>query len=114
MQGTVEWGGYSPPGPPPMDPPLILPADKGNTTVVMKRSDYDDKMRGMLDDTTTYRKLWKDPTATQETRIVHKLLLLYNNWEIMKSIYKRIRPPGSCSPRIYYPKHISRRSCLGP
>ena len=53
---------------------VILPTDKGNATVVMKRSDYDEKMGGMLDDTTTYRKLWKDPTATQESRIVHKLL----------------------------------------
>ena len=38
-----------------------LPTYKGNATVMMKRSDYDDKMRGMLDHTTTYRKLWKDP-----------------------------------------------------
>ncbi len=28
---------------------VILPADKGNATVVMKRSDYDERMRGMLD-----------------------------------------------------------------
>ena len=27
---------------------VILPADKGNTMVVMKRSDYDEKVRGML------------------------------------------------------------------
>ena len=39
--------------------------------VVMKRSDYVERMRGMLDDTTTYRKLPKDPTATQEARIGH-------------------------------------------
>ena len=57
---------------------VILPADKGNATVVMKRSDYDEKMRGMLDDTTTYRKLPKDPTATQEARIVCTLLQLHN------------------------------------
>ena len=62
---------------------VILPPDKGNITVVMKRSDYNEKMRGMLDDTTTYRKLWKDPTATQEARIVHKLLQLHNR-EITK------------------------------
>ena len=54
---------------------VILPADKGNASVVM-RSDYDKKMRGMLDDTTTYKKL-KDPTATQETRMVHTLLYYY-------------------------------------
>ena len=62
-----------------------------------------EKMRGMLDDTTTFRKLRKDPTATQEARIVHKRLQLHNNGEITKSIYMyiRIRPSGSCPPRIH-------------
>ena len=99
---------------------MILPADKGNATVVM-RSDYDKKMRGMLDDTTTYKKL-KDPTATQETRIVRTLLQLHNNGELTKCIYNRIRPTGSSPPpRIYgLPKihkpHIPLRpivSCIG-
>ena len=80
---------------------VILPADKGNATVVMKKSDYDRRMRGMLDDTTTYRKLPKDPTATQEARIGRTLLKLHKNKEIPKSIYNRIRPSGSCPPRIY-------------
>ena len=74
---------------------VILPADKGN---VMRRSDYDEKMRGMLDDTTTYKKLKKDPTATQETRIVRTLLRLHNNGELTKCIYNRIRPTGSSPP----------------
>ena len=64
------------------------------------RSDYDKKMRGMLDDTTTYKKL-KDPTATLETRIVRTLLRIHNNEELTKRIYNRIRPTGSCPPRIY-------------
>ena len=62
---------------------VILPADKGNAMVVM-RSDYDEKMRGMLDDTTTYKKLKKDPTATQENRSVRTLLRLHNNGELTK------------------------------
>ena len=44
---------------------VILPADKGNATVDMKRSHYGEMVRGMLDDTTTYRNLWKNPTTTQ-------------------------------------------------
>ena len=75
---------------------VIVPANKGNATVVMKRSNYDEKIRGMLDDTTTYRKLWKDPIATQEARIVCKLLQLHSNGEITKNIYNRIRPSVSC------------------
>ena len=56
---------------------MILPADWGNATVMMKRSDYDEKMGGILDDTTAYRKLRKGPTTTQEARIVCKLLQLH-------------------------------------
>ena len=74
---------------------VILPANKGNAMVMTKRSDYDEKIRGMLDNTTTYRKLRMDPTATQEARIVCKLLQLHNG-EITKSIYNRSRPSGSC------------------
>ena len=74
---------------------MILPANKGNA-MLMKRTDYDKKMRGILDDTTTYRKLRKDPTATQEARILRTLLQLHNNREITKSIHNRIRPSGSC------------------
>ena len=92
---------------------VILPANKGNATVVM-RSDYDEKMRGMLDDT-TYKKL-KDPTATQETRIVRTLLRLHNNGELTRCIYNRIRPTGSSPPLGYmdYPKYTNHTSHSGP
>ena len=47
---------------------VILPADKGNTTVMITREEYDRKMRGMLN-TATYKRLKKDPTATQEGKL---------------------------------------------
>ena len=59
---------------------VILPTDKGNATVVMKRSDYDEKTRGMLDDTTTYRKLRKDPTATQDTQNSSQTAIAAQQW----------------------------------
>ena len=43
---------------------MILPADKGNATVMMRRCDYDRKMEEILG-TGTYKKLRGDPTATQ-------------------------------------------------
>jgi hypothetical protein len=46
----------------------ILPAVKGNTTVVLDRSEYDE-MRALID-TPTYRKLTKDPATTQETKVL--------------------------------------------
>jgi hypothetical protein len=47
---------------------VILPADKGNVTVVMDRSQYDEKMRVLLDDP-AYRKLKGDPTSKFEANI---------------------------------------------
>nr|XP_022912150.1 uncharacterized protein LOC111423134 [Onthophagus taurus] len=47
---------------------VVLPADKGNATVVMDRKEYDDKMMNLLDPV-TYRKIKKDPTD----KIVRKM-----------------------------------------
>ena len=41
----------------------MLPADKGNTTVVMNTSDYKKKIKNLLSDK-AYKKLDKDPTNT--------------------------------------------------
>ena len=80
---------------------VILPADKGNATVVMTRGDYDSKMRGMLD-TTTYRRLKKDPTATQEAKLSQRLKGLEKDGELSGRLYHQLRPTGSQPPRIYY------------
>ena len=79
---------------------VILSADKGNATVMMRRCDYDGKMEEMLG-TGTYGKLRGDPTATQENRLSRKLKGLEKNGEITSGLYNRLRPTGSQPPRIY-------------
>ena len=79
---------------------VILPADKGNATVVMTREDYNTKMRGMLE-TATYQQLKKDPTAAQERKLTSRLGRLKKEGEIPESLYQRLRPSGSQLPRIY-------------
>ena len=66
------------------DDQVTLAADKGNATLVMERSDYNGKVRKLLNNTTTYRHLPKDPTQTQETRLSRKLHVreLHKNKEI--------------------------------
>ena len=64
---------------------VILPADKGNATVVMRREDYDRKMRELLD-TTTYTRLKGDPTAVQENRLSHRLRELEKCEEITRAV----------------------------
>lgn len=52
---------------------VILPVDKGNTTVVMDRSEYEDKMKNMLEDM-MYKKLKKtQPPAEMERRVAEAL-----------------------------------------
>ena len=82
-----------------LDDEVILPADKGNATVVMKE-DYETKIRGMLE-TSTYRQLQRHPTATQENRLSHKLKGLEKCGEIPGHLYHVLRPLGSQLPRIY-------------
>ena len=80
---------------------VILSADKGNTMIVMEREDYDRKIRELLDNTSTYRKLPKDPTPTQKLKISRTLRELHNSKEITAKLYNRLRPSGSQPPMIY-------------
>ena len=59
---------------------VILPADKGNATVMMKRCDYQGTLDEMLR-TDTYGQLKGNPTTPQERRLSHKLKGLEKNGE---------------------------------
>ena len=78
---------------------VILPADKGNATVMMTRENYDTKLRGMLE-TATYRQLKKDLTAAQKRGLMSRLGKLKEG-EISESLYRWLRLSGSQPPRIY-------------
>ncbi|XP_062705801.1 uncharacterized protein LOC134287623 [Aedes albopictus] len=45
----------------------VLSADKGNRTVIMRREDYDNKMRALVNDATTYEKVKTDPTSRYQS-----------------------------------------------
>ena len=95
---------------------VILLADKGNAMVVMGREDYDRKVRELLDDTSTYRKLPKDPTPTQESKVSRKLKTLHNGKEITAKLYNTLSDPQVPSPLGYtaYSKSTRNPSLLGP
>ena len=75
---------------------IVLPADKGNMTVVINTSDYKKKMKGLLSDK-TYRKLDKDPTntITQNTRD------LVEKSNIPNETKKTLKPTNPLPPRLY-------------
>lgn len=75
---------------------IILPADKGNATVVLNKHDYDTKIRTLLDDA-TYRKIPKDPT----TKIERRTTLLINESKLSEPIRKSLKPKESHPPRLY-------------
>ena len=83
---------------------------QGNAMVVMEREDYDRKVRELLDDTSTYHKLSKDPTPTQESQICRKLRSLHNGKEMTAKLYNRLRPSGSQPPKIYGLPKIHKES----
>ena len=89
---------------------VILPADKGNATVVMDHSEYTCmiKMNKMLKDS-TYHQLRNDPTNKVETRVSQALEIVEDNNSISvkeKSTFTRTvlnHPRSTCvwSPKIH-------------
>ena len=55
---------------------IILPANKGNASVLLNRGEYDDKMTVMLECKQMYKELKKDPAPALQRSINAKLLSL--------------------------------------
>ncbi|GJQ81349.1 hypothetical protein Trydic_g20561 [Trypoxylus dichotomus] len=66
---------------------VILPADKGNATMVLTTRDYKDKMQKLLDDP-TYNSITTDPTTYLEKTTRTKI----NNASLSKETKKSIIP----------------------
>ena len=66
---------------------VIAPDDKGNATIVINSEDYDGKVRSLLADTDTYKRLAKDLTLAQERRRNALLLSLTRSGAIPESLY---------------------------
>ena len=52
-----------------MEDIVILPADKGNVTVIMDKLNYQEKIDQMLSDSDTYRSIKKDPSSRAEREV---------------------------------------------
>ena len=55
---------------------IISPAEKGRVSVVMDKTDYNDKMDSLVDDKQTYEVLKRDPTPAMQRKLNNKLLTL--------------------------------------
>jgi hypothetical protein len=74
----------------------VLPADKGNATVILWSKDYDSKIRAILNHP-LYTKLTADPTSKTERRTT----ALIKRSDIPEEDSKRLIPHASALPRLY-------------
>ena len=63
--------------------------------VIMDRTDYTEKIQTILDDSTKFRRLHKDPTEERETDLQDYLKLLFSHGVFTQDVCNKIRPIGS-------------------
>jgi len=86
----------------------ILPADKGNATVIMDTEDYESKVKEMLDDKRTYEVVKSDPTPKYK-ELVGKLSKLKQEGKITQEDYDLLYPTAENVPRMYCTPKIHKR-----
>ena len=78
----------------------MLPADKGNTTVVLAAEDYRQKIEQLLGDA-AYVKVQKDPTAVREKQMRKAIDEVHRSGNISEARAKKLKPSHSTAPRLY-------------
>ncbi len=79
---------------------VILPADKGNATVLMDKCDYNMKMKNLLEHKTTYKKLSQNPTNKIDNKI-NKVLKKYEEKNYLTRDQRlKLSPQNSIPPQI--------------
>ncbi|XP_052259249.1 uncharacterized protein LOC127863670 [Dreissena polymorpha] len=94
---------------------VILPADKGRTTVVMNKTEYVAKMDKLTSDRDTYEPLKKDPTRQVKTRLVNILKKWKKENLISDKLYHQLYPTSENVPKLYgLPKIHKKDAPLRP
>ena len=79
---------------------IILPADKGRSTVILNKQDYINKCQDHLNNG-PYTKIPKDPTESVKKKATQKLSLLKDAGKIDQQPYFKLKPTDSQAPRFY-------------
>ena len=80
---------------------VILPADKGRSTVVMDKQAYVEKAAALLNDEETYEPVEGDPMKKLASRTQKKLMSLKSSGAITKKEYHWIKPSDAPLARFY-------------
>lgn len=90
---------------------VVTRADKGNTTVVLDRDTYLEKMNNLLSDTNTYSIIKSDPMK----KIYNKLNILLNRWKqkgfISEMTLRSLLRSDGVLPRAYGLPKIHKTDC---
>ena len=89
----------------------ILPADKGRCTVVMDVTDYEHKVKELLNDTNTYTLLKRDPNTKYKDKLKQILKRLCSKDTISQAEYYHLMPDSNTVPRFYGLPKIHKPSC---
>ncbi|BHF71420.1 hypothetical protein SprV_0401447800 [Sparganum proliferum] len=80
---------------------VILPADKGRSTVVLNKEDYVNKVEALLGDRTAYIPCEGDMTKTLMSKINKDLASLRKSKAITQLDWQRMKPKDSAIARFY-------------
>ncbi|XP_072039537.1 uncharacterized protein [Amphiura filiformis] len=75
--------------------------DKGRSTVVIDKKDYEEKVHEMLKDDKTYETLKNDPTAKYKRKLITILTRLQKEKKINDAQYRLLYPTTANTPRLY-------------
>ena len=79
---------------------VVLPADKGRSTVILNREGYLEKCMDHIN-IGPYQFLKKDPTIKIKTKTLKQLKVLMDNEFIDGKLYYCLKPIDSLAPRFY-------------
>lgn len=80
---------------------IITKPDKSNKTVILNKTDYENKMQTLLNDTNTYKKLTSNPT-TKYQKLNNNLIKSWENSNLISpETAKNLKINNAHPPRIY-------------
>ncbi|BHF57186.1 hypothetical protein SprV_0100012900 [Sparganum proliferum] len=80
---------------------VVLPADKGRSTVVLDKTDYIRKANSLLDDRQAYLRCDGEPMRKLLTQLDKTLAEMQANKVISKSVRLAVKPTDAAAPRFY-------------
>ncbi|CAH8658977.1 unnamed protein product [Schistosoma guineensis] len=87
---------------------IIIPAEKGRTTVIMDKEEYVNKAEELLEDKSTYKLMDTNPVKKLDNQISKTLNKLVKAGEITKQDQWRMKSSGPVLPRFYGRPKIHR------